>query len=82
MFRVYRCVANVRAADFNHFTSHIKSVTFDRPGVDNFNFKTINAQERGELTIPFCDDEVKKVTWECDSFKGPGPDDINFGFIN
>jgi len=26
-------------------------------------------------------DEVKTTVWDCDSFKSPGPDGINFGFI-
>lgn len=25
--------------------------------------------------------EIKEAIWDCDSFKSPGPDDINFGFI-
>jgi hypothetical protein len=37
--------------------------------------------EMGTLTKPFSMDEVKETVWECDSFKSPGPDGINFGFI-
>ncbi|XP_024635971.1 uncharacterized protein [Medicago truncatula] len=35
----------------------------------------------GTLTKPFSMDEVKAAMWDCDSFKSPGPDGINFGFI-
>jgi len=35
----------------------------------------------GNLTKPFLVDEIKSAVWDCDSFKSPGPDDINFGFI-
>ena len=30
---------------------------------------------------PFFLEEVKQAIWDCDSFKSPGQDDINFGFI-
>jgi len=33
------------------------------------------------LIKPFSLDEVKAAVWDCDSFKSPGPDRINFGFI-
>ena len=33
------------------------------------------------LIKPFSLDEVKAAVWDCDSFKSPGPDGINFGFI-
>jgi hypothetical protein len=37
--------------------------------------------EGGGLIKPFLVDEVKDVVWDCDSFKSPGPDGVNFGFI-
>jgi hypothetical protein len=33
------------------------------------------------LVKPFSFEEVKSVVWDCDSFKSPGPDGVNFGFI-
>jgi hypothetical protein len=36
--------------------------------------------ERGGLTKPFSEAEVKAAVWDCDSYKSPGPDGINFGF--
>jgi len=30
---------------------------------------------------PFTLEEVKQAVWDCDSFKSPGPDGINFGFL-
>jgi len=38
-------------------------------------------REGGSLIKPFLVAEVKEAIWECDSFKSPGPDDVNFGFI-
>ncbi|PNX59572.1 cysteine-rich receptor-like protein kinase, partial [Trifolium pratense] len=37
--------------------------------------------EGGSLTKPFSAAEVKAAVWDCDSFKSPGPDGVNFGFI-
>ena len=30
---------------------------------------------------PFSLDEIRQAVWDCDNFKSPGPDGINFGFI-
>jgi hypothetical protein len=37
--------------------------------------------EGGSLIRPFSEGEVKEAIWDCDSFKSPGPDGVNFGFI-
>jgi len=33
------------------------------------------------LIKPFSEVEVKAAVWNCDSFKSPGPNGVNFGFI-
>jgi hypothetical protein len=38
------------------------------------------AADKSSLTKPFSEAEVKAAIWDCDSFKSPGPDGINFGF--
>jgi hypothetical protein len=52
-----------------------------RPGVDNLNFKRLNLVDCGSLTRPFLEAEVKDVVWDCDSFKSPGLDGVNFVFF-
>jgi hypothetical protein len=37
--------------------------------------------EGSSLTKPFSELEVKEAVWDCDSFKSPGPDGVNFGFF-
>ncbi|GAU23660.1 hypothetical protein TSUD_304350 [Trifolium subterraneum] len=37
--------------------------------------------EASSLIKPFTLEEVKAAVWDCDSYKSPGPDGINFGFI-
>ncbi|MCH95604.1 cysteine-rich receptor-like protein kinase, partial [Trifolium medium] len=55
--------------------------TVERPGVENLQFLTLTPVEVGSLTKPFSVEEVKATVWDCDSYKSPGPDGINFGFI-
>ncbi|GAU41056.1 hypothetical protein TSUD_374110 [Trifolium subterraneum] len=74
-------VQHIRQAVFTHFASHFKAIGVDRPRVDNLQFKTLTPQEGGSLTKPFLLEEVKTEVWDCDSYKSPGPDGINFGFI-
>lgn len=35
----------------------------------------------GNIIRPFTLDEVKQAIWDCDRYKSPGPDGINFGFL-
>ena len=44
-------------------------------------FKTLTYAEGGNLTKPFSVAEVKAAVWDCDSYKSPGPDGVNFGFL-
>jgi hypothetical protein len=37
--------------------------------------------EGSGLIKPFSEFEVKAAVWECDSYKSPGPDGVNFRFI-
>ena len=74
-------VQNLRSTIFNHFSSHFCHLLGDRPRVDNLNFRRLSMLEAGSLTRIFTLEEVKQAIWDCDSFKSPGPDDINLGFI-
>jgi len=51
------------------------------PGVENLRFRQLSVLEAGNLIRPFMLKEVKHAIWDCNSFKSPGPDGINFGFI-
>jgi len=66
---------------FTHFRNHFKARSVGRPGVGNMPFKTLSMQDGGSLVKPFTVDEVKAAVWDCDSFKSPGLDGVNFGFI-
>ncbi|CAJ2669290.1 unnamed protein product [Trifolium pratense] len=74
-------VSPIRHAVFSHFASHFKAINVDRPRVDNLPFKRLQVSEAIGLIKPFSVDEVKAAVWDCDSYKSPGPDGINFGFI-
>jgi len=74
-------VHNVRDAVFNHFSNHFRKQNVVRPGVATLPFRKLSFVEAGNLTKPFSVEEVKQAVWDCDSFKSPGPDGVNFGFI-
>jgi len=74
-------VQNIRTAVFNHFATHYRASTVVRPGVEGLNFRKLSYSQAGNLVRPFTLEEVKQAVWDCDSYKSPGPDGINFGFI-
>ncbi|PNX86587.1 cysteine-rich receptor-like protein kinase, partial [Trifolium pratense] len=74
-------VASIRQAVVEHFASHFEDVRMARPGVENLVFKRLQQSELSSLIKPFSMEEVKAAVWDCDSYKSPGPDGINFGFI-
>jgi hypothetical protein len=71
----------IRQAVYTHFANHFKTRNMARPGVENLVFNRLSVAERNSLTKPFSEAEVKVAIWDCDSFKSPGPDGINFGFF-
>jgi len=74
-------VHEIRAAVFNHFSNHFNSRDVVWPGVEGLNFRKLSSIEVGLLIMPFCIEEVKQAVWDCDSYKSPGPDGVNFGFV-
>ena len=74
-------VQNIRTAVFNHFTTHYRASIVVQPGVEGLNFQKLSYSQAGNLVRPFTLEEVKQAVWDCDSYKSPGPDGINFGFI-
>jgi len=74
-------VQNVRNAVFSHFTSHFEKCHEQRPTMEGLIFRLFSGREGAVITKPFSIEEVRAVVWECDNFKCPGHDGINFGFI-
>lgn len=74
-------VQNVRTTVFDYFSNHFKPLGVSWPSVEGLNFCKLSFADAGNLTKPFSQEEVKQAMWDCDSYKSPGPDDINFGFI-
>ncbi|MCH79399.1 cysteine-rich receptor-like protein kinase [Trifolium medium] len=74
-------VVPIRNAVVSHFATHFKAVTMERPGVENLVFKRLQVAEVSSLIKPFSMEEIKAAVWDCDSYKSPGPDGINFGFV-
>jgi len=74
-------VQPIRNAVFTQFREHFKAEHSTRPGFENLPFKSLSYAEGSGLIKPFSTLEVKEAVWSCDSFKSPGPDGVNFGFI-
>ena len=74
-------VDNVRNAVYTHFSSHFRPVVASRPSMEGLVFRSLFFREGATLIKPFSLDEVKSAVWDSESFKCPGPDGINFGFI-
>ncbi|MCI44808.1 cysteine-rich receptor-like protein kinase, partial [Trifolium medium] len=74
-------VQPVHETVFSHFSSHFKAVGIHIASAADLQFSTLSPSEAGSLVISFTVDEVKATVWDCDSYKSPGPDGINFGFL-
>ncbi|GAU19761.1 hypothetical protein TSUD_78870 [Trifolium subterraneum] len=74
-------VQPIRQAVFNHFSSHFRVGNMDWPTMEDLQFNTLSFAKGGSLVKPFSVEEVKAAIWNCDSYKSPGPDGINFGFL-
>ncbi|GAU10308.1 hypothetical protein TSUD_422640, partial [Trifolium subterraneum] len=74
-------VVPIMHAVVSHFAFHFKAGNVERPGVDSLTFKRLHSAEVSSLIKPFALEEVKATVWDCDSYKSPGPDGVNFGFI-
>lgn len=47
----------------------------------NFNFRTLSIREGAAITKSFGMEELKTAVWDCDSYKCPGSNGVNLGFI-
>jgi len=74
-------VEGVRSAVFQHFQSHFKVAMESRPVLGDLSFKTISVEDVADLILPFLLEEIKAVVYDCDSYKSPGEDETNIGFI-
>ena len=74
-------VQPIRHAVFSHFKDHFVVQNVIRPGVGNLMFRHLTHTEGNGLIKPFSEVEVKAAVWDYDSYKSPGPDGVNFGFI-
>jgi hypothetical protein len=74
-------VQPIRNVVYSHFKEHFAVQNISRPGAENLLFKQLSYAEGRSLILPFSEVEVKAAVWDCDSFKSPGPDGVNFGFI-
>lgn len=65
----------------NFFQSHFSSnLPYCRPLLDGVKFPQVSTKENNMSSDVISDEEVKRVAWECDGNKSPGPDCFNLSF--
>ncbi|GKV26106.1 hypothetical protein SLEP1_g35459 [Rubroshorea leprosula] len=74
-------VTEIKEGVAEYFQKLFTEEVWQRPKLDGMDFKQISQADNEFLTAPFNEDEIKKVIWECDSSKAPGPDGFNFRFM-
>ncbi|CAI8616530.1 unnamed protein product [Vicia faba] len=72
-------VAPIKEAIFQHFLSHFRATVGNHPKIDNLAFKSLSVEAGADLVKQFQLEELKQAVWDCDSYKSPGPDGLNFG---
>lgn len=68
-------VEELRDTFKEHFRNHFASQEWERPSLQNLEFKKIQESDNVFLTAPFIEDEVKEAVWDCESSMSPGPDE-------
>ncbi|GAU25950.1 hypothetical protein TSUD_16880 [Trifolium subterraneum] len=74
-------VPEVRQAVCHHFSHHFQKKLHYRLDISGLMFKSLTTEDNVGLIQPFLLEEIKEEVWDCDSFKCPGPDGINIGFL-
>ncbi|GKV21933.1 hypothetical protein SLEP1_g31856 [Rubroshorea leprosula] len=74
-------VTEIKEGVAEYFKNIFTEEVWQRPKLDGIGFKQISQADNELLVAPFSEEEVRKVIWECDSSKAPGPDGFNFGFL-
>ena len=69
----------IRDAVIAHFAAHFQAHDAVRPSMDSLLFQQLDYGDSVNLIRPFSVDEVKAAVWDCESYKSPGSDGINFG---
>lgn len=64
-----------------YFENHFLNGDWERPQFGNIHIPSLGLAESEYLTNSFSEEEIKDAVWNCDSYKSPGPDGVNFAFI-
>lgn len=73
-------VEEIKNAVFEHFLSYFAARGV-RPTPDNLHVKSLEDEQSYDLVKEFTEAEIWRAVWEFDSSKSPGPDGVNFGFV-
>ncbi|CAI8598592.1 unnamed protein product [Vicia faba] len=73
-------VCGVNEAIKNHFEARFHKCFMPRPRLQNINFKSLSIVDRDRVEEVFSEEEIKRVVFEGDGDKSPGPDGFNLVF--
>lgn len=65
----------------DHFSKHFQKQRNAKMRLaHDFEVQRLGEEESDVLIRPFLEEEIKKVVWDCEGMKSPGPDGFNFEF--
>src|SRR4051812_11342111 len=74
---VVEWVSEVKEEIKNHFVVRFQRSSIPRPYLQNITFERLLNQDCGSLEEEFLEEEIKKVVFDDDGDKSPGPDGFN-----
>lgn len=74
-------IVSLKSKIREHFEGHFIKVEGVRPTLGNLNLSALREVENDVLIEPYLSKKIKNATWDCDSYKSPGPDGVSFSFI-
>ncbi|KAH1214104.1 Transposon TX1 uncharacterized protein [Glycine max] len=65
-----------------YFKDRFSEECCSRPTLDGVQFSSLDLRDKESLVSRFSELEIKSAVWDCGGDKSPGPDGLNFNFIN
>ncbi|PSR84913.1 Endonuclease [Actinidia chinensis var. chinensis] len=71
----------IKSAAIDYFSKLFDEETWTRPRLGGMAFGSLDATDRMTLEKTFLEEEIVRAIKDCSSFKAPGPDGFNLGFV-
>ncbi|MCI01142.1 LINE-1 reverse transcriptase like, partial [Trifolium medium] len=73
--------SSIKEEIVSYFANHFAEEEWNRPTLDGINFPTLSLDEAGRLDDGFQEEEIRRVVFDSDGNKSPGPDGFNGEFF-